>query len=215
MIPVSASATFEAVGKLEHLGRVDLGRLATYEDVRDTPDHVVAELIDGALYTQARPRPRNADFMLGLGARLRDAFDDRLGLPERWRILAEPELHLDGRVLVPDLAGWRSNRYPSGHADVVGIEVAPDWVCEIVSPSTAAKDRVLKLPRYGEAGVAWAWIVDPRARSIEVYKSDGGLWTLLRAVLDAELIALEPFESLELPLASLWYTDPASQDDEG
>ncbi len=196
------------MGKLQGLGRVDLGRRATYQDLLDAPDDVVAELIDGLLYTQARPRPRHGTFQIRLSSVLVGAFEDGLGTTGGWRILSEPDLHLLGNVLVPDLAGWRSARYPADAGDVVGLEVAPDWVCEILSPSTQAKDRIVKLPRYAKAGIDWAWLVDPLAQSIEVYQRARDTWTLAHATMEVDMAKLPPFESLELPLAQLWHPQP-------
>ena len=87
-------------------------------------------------------------------------------------ILFEPELHLGADVLVPDLAGWRRERM-SEIPDVHFFEIAPDFCCEILSPSTARLDRVRKLPVYAEHLVGHVWLVDPLAQSLEVFVLDG------------------------------------------
>ena len=86
----------------------------------------------------------------------------------------EPELHLGTDVLVPDLAGWRTERaiWPRGTAY---IDVAPDWVCEVLSPSTEAFDRAEKMPAYAQYGVKHAWLVDPENQSLEVYELSAGV----------------------------------------
>jgi Uma2 family endonuclease len=89
--------------------------------------------------------------------------------------LAELELHVDGDVLLPDDCGWRWDRFDVD-GDVVGIGIAPDWVCEVISPSTARADRVLKMPAYARIGVPHLWIVDPVLRTIEVYERADVRW---------------------------------------
>ena len=84
------------------------------------------------------------------------------GGPGGWILLDEPELHLHGDVLVPDLAGWRRERMPE-LPDAAAFELAPDWICEVLSPSTAASDRAEKMPIYARERVAHVWLVDPIA----------------------------------------------------
>lgn len=105
---------------------------------------------------------------------------------------------------MPDLAAWRTERYPHGNDGAVAIEIAPDWVCEVLSPSTAAKDRVLKLPRYGKAGVGWAWIVDPDHETVEVYRHDDRGWVVFSSVMGNAPAHLPPFESSPLDLSLVW-----------
>ena len=108
---------------------------ATYQDVLDAPEHLVAELIDGTLYTHPRPAPRHATAGAGLLGRLRPAFDRGDDGPGGWRMLYEPELHLDDEILVPDLAGWRRERMPE-LPDTAYFTLTPDWICEVLAPST-------------------------------------------------------------------------------
>ncbi|MGE0049281.1 MAG: Uma2 family endonuclease [Acidithiobacillus sp.] len=117
--------------------------------------------------------------------------------PGGWWILDEPELHLGVDVLVPDLAGWRRERLPS-LPQTAWFAQAPDWVCEVLSPATALTDRVLKLPRYGAAGVGHCWLIDPDARTLEAYANQDGHWLLLGTWADQDLVAIE------LDLSHLW-----------
>lgn len=197
----TANASVPFVAKL---GMVDLGRPATYQDVIDAPEGVVAELLDGGLYTQARPRQRHRRITMGLGTSLDGEFGDQLGKSGGWVFEPEPELHAESSVMVPDLAAWRVERYPHDLRDTVAIEVMPDWVCEVLSPSTAAKDRVLKLPRYGEAGVRWAWIVDPDLETVEVYRRDEQGWVMITSVMGDAPARLPPFDSMALALGRVW-----------
>ncbi len=178
-------------------------RPATYDDLLKVPDHLVAEILDGELHVSPRPAPRHADASSGLGGFLRGPFDRGRGGPGGWRILDEPELHLGRDVLVPDLAGWRRDRLPALPAEAY-FSVAPDWVCEVVSPSTAAIDRVKKLTIYAREQVRHAWMVDPIARTLEVLRLENGRWTIVSTWSGMETVAAEPFEAIELDLSLLW-----------
>lgn len=81
------------------------------------------------------------------------------GGPGGWIILDEPELHLHGDILVPDIAGWRRERMPA-LPEGSAFDLAPDWVCEVLSPSTASIDRTEKLPIYARERLAHVWSVD-------------------------------------------------------
>jgi Uma2 family endonuclease len=179
-------------------------QLATYQDVLDAPEHVVAELIDGVLHTMPRPAPKHARASGRLLRGLDDNFDHGRKGPGGWIILIEPELHLDGNVLVPDVAGWRRERLPK-LPDAAYFEIAPDWVCEVLSPATARFDRVVKLPLYAKAEVGFVWLVDPLARTLEIYQRQASArWLLLNTFADNAVIHPEPFDALPFELADLW-----------
>lgn len=176
---------------------------ATYEDLLVVPDHLVAEILDGELYTSPRPAPRHADASTGLGGALRGPFDRGRGGPGGWRILSEPELHLGPDVIVLDLAGWRRERLPQ-LPDEAYFPTAPDRVCEVVSPSTAAIDRVKKLAIYARESVSHAWLVDPIAQTVEAFRLDAGRRTLVGTWAGTDIVRAEPFEALDLDLTLLW-----------
>jgi Uma2 family endonuclease len=136
------------------------------------PDRFVAEIIHGKLHTTPRPAPRHSQAELGLGTLLQGPFQFGLGGPGGWRLLIEPELHLLGgdEVLVPDLAGWRLERMPV-LPETAWIETVPDWLCEVLSPSTAELDRSESSDR-AEAGVGIAWL-DPILETLEVLRREG------------------------------------------
>lgn len=178
-------------------------RPATYDDLLKVPDQFVAEILDGELYTSPRPSPRHADARSGLGGALRGPFDRGRGGPGGWRILDEPEIHLAADVVVPDLAGWRRERLPS-IPDEAFIAVAPDWICEVLSPSTVSIDRVKKLAIYARERVAHAWLIDPIARTVEILRLDTGGWLIVATFSDLDVVRAEPFEAIELDLSLLW-----------
>jgi Uma2 family endonuclease len=105
--------------------------------------------------------------------------------------------------MVPDLAGWRRERMPI-MPDVPFFEMAPDWLCEVSSPSTAVLDRRRKMPHYARAAVRHLWIIDPVAKMLEVYRSEGEHWLLLGAHSGDDKVRAEPFDAIELDLSVLW-----------
>jgi Uma2 family endonuclease len=184
-------------------------RAATYQDLLAVDDTKVAEIVAGDLVVSPRPASMHTHAASALGAELWGAFQRGRGGPGGWWILFEPELHLGADVVVPDLAGWKRTRMPD-FPDVPFFGLAPDWVCEIVSPATQRLDRVRKLPLYAREGVAHAWLVDPVARSLEVFRCNHGQWLLIAAHAEDERVQAEPFHDLVLDLAVLW--PPARRD---
>lgn len=178
-------------------------RRATYEDLLALPDPLVGEILHGTLVTHPRPAAPHASASSHLGWALTGPFRFGRGGPGGWVILDEPELHLHGHVLVPDLAGWRRERMPEV-PDTSAFEIAPDWVCEVVSPSTEAIDRADKLPIYAVEKVHHAWLVDPLARTLEVFRLDGDGWRMVATWRDDAVVRAEPFDAIELELALLW-----------
>lgn len=178
-------------------------RHATYEDLLKVPENLVAELIDGELYTSPRPGTRCARAKSILAAKLITFFDSGDIGPGGWWILNEPELHLAGNALVPDIAGWRRERMPI-YPDAPAFELAPDWCCEVQSPSSGLVDRVKKRPLYAKHGVQHVWIVDPVAELVEVYRLENGRWVLAGNYGGDDVVRIEPFEAFDLPLSRLW-----------
>ncbi len=174
-----------------------------YEDFLAVPSHRVAEIINGTLRTQARPATEHARASSRLGGALDGPFDRGSGGPGGWIILDEPELHLLGHILVPDLAGWRRERMPE-MPRAPFLELAPDWVCEVLSPGTEATDRAEKIPIYAEAGVGHAWMLGPLTQTLEAYALESGAWRLLGTWRDGARPRVAPFDALELELAALW-----------
>ncbi len=123
--------------------------------------------------------------------------------PGGWWLVYEPELHLAADVIVPDWAGWRRERVPKFPTGAFST-VAPDWVCEIVSPSTAALDRGKKLATYAREAVSYAWLIDPVPRTLEVLHLEFGRWSILATHIGDDVVRAEPFADIEIPLANLW-----------
>ncbi len=180
---------------------------ATYEDVLAAPERMTAQIVGGVLYTNPRPAGFHTRSASVLGGRLMRSFDfDDGGGPGGWILLAEPELHLDDDILVPDLAGWRRDRLPRVE-NTAYFTLPPDWVCEVLSPSTAGLDRTEKMSIYARAGIGHAWIVDPVLHTLEVYRllsSETRQWILVGTHRSDAVVRAEPFDAVELPLASVW-----------
>jgi Uma2 family endonuclease len=187
---------------------------ATYQDVLDAPEHMIAELIDGALYLSPRPGPAHTNVSSLLGAELIPPFSRGRGGPGGWIILDEPELHLGSRVLVPDLAGWRRERMPNVPEEHQ-FTIVPDWICEVASKSTEKFDRTKKLGVYASAGVKHAWLVHPVHRTLEVLRLEAdGAWKIVAMYSDDERGRAEPFDAIELELDALWKDLPSRASEE-
>ncbi|MBS0244063.1 MAG: Uma2 family endonuclease [Proteobacteria bacterium] len=181
-------------------------RAATYADIEALPANMVGEIIFGVLHTHPRPAPRHAKAQYSIQLELGVPFERGRGGPGGWVFLPEPELHLADEVIVPDIAGWRRDTLPR-LPDTAFIATAPDWVCEILSPSTVRVDRTDKLAVYASHHVSHAWYVDPIARTLEVMALTAGQWLLVAALKDNETVTAPPFEAHTFSLGSLWAVD--------
>jgi Uma2 family endonuclease len=184
---------------------------ATYEDLLRAPENMIAELVDGDLFTSPRPGGPHTSFGSQLLMDVGPPYDRGRGGPGGWLIVYEPEVHLELNrlVLVPDLAGWRRERMPRIPRDHRFL-VPPDWVCEVLSPSTYRLDRSRKLPVYADYGVRHAWIADPIERFVEIYRLENEHWVLLHTYGGEDRFRAEPFEEVEIDLGSIWGSDSDS-----
>lgn len=178
-------------------------KFATYEDLLSVPENLVAEIIAGELITSPRPSMRHAQASSKVGMRIGGPFCDGIGGPGGWWILDEPELHLQGDVLVPDLAGWRKDLVPKLPTDS-HCKIPPNWVCEILSPGTAGLDRVKKMPIYLREKVDHVWLIDPVTKTLEVFQRNDSHWIALSSYIGNDLIRAAPFDAIEFDLGSLW-----------
>ncbi len=179
-------------------------RPATYADIEALPANMVGEIIFGALHAHPRPAPRHAVAANRLGSEVTMPFDrDGNGGPGGWIFMVEPELHLGPHVIVPDLAGWRRERL-TPFPETAWIETAPDWLAEVLSPSTQAIDRTDKLAVYAQFGVNHCWYVDPIARTLEVLEARGGKWLLMAGFKNEDSVPAPPFEAHTFALDVLW-----------
>jgi len=176
-----------------------------YESLEALPEGVTGEILNGQLHTQPRPAGPHARTAVQLDRSIGRGYDDGIDGPGGWWILIEPEVHFvyDTEVTVPDLAGWRRERMPylpEGHR----FEVVPDWICEILSPSTASKDREVKMPLYAHYSVPYAWLIDPGEQTLEVYRLDDGTWVESAVFSDTDQVVAPPFEAVSIDLGLFW-----------
>lgn len=177
---------------------------ATYQDILDAPDGMIAEIINGELHTQPRPGPRHQDAAGELTADLKTHFRKNRSKPGGWIIIPEPEVHFSATdIFDPDIAGWRYETMPE-LPETAYFDTTPDWVCEILSPSTARIDRISKMTTYAQHEVGHYWIVDPRAKTLEAYALRDGQWVLIATAGDDDVVTIAPFEDLAISLEYLW-----------
>ncbi|WP_089725921.1 Uma2 family endonuclease [Candidatus Thiosymbion oneisti] len=184
-----------------------------YESLEALSEGMTGEILNGQLYTQPRPSGVHATAGFMLGAELLGPFHKGNGGPGGWWIFIEPEVHFvhDNEVTVPDLAGWRRERMPMPPTTEHRFEVVPDWVCEILSPSTEGRDRQIKLPLYAYYGVQYAWLIDPIKHTLEAYRLEAGDWLEIGRFAGTDQVAVPPFEAVSIELEGLWLpTQPTS-----
>lgn len=182
-----------------------------YARYRALPEHTCAEIVAGEIRVLPRPRPRHVRASSALGIRLGSKYGwDADDGPGGWVILDEPELRLEDEIRAPDLAGWRAERYEESADNP--ITLVPDWICEVLSPSTAHIDRAEKMPLYARTGVQHLWIVDPAMNTLECYRREGELWIVQGSYGNDERIAPEPFSEVPFDLGALWRLPPCSKD---
>ncbi len=176
---------------------------ATYKDVLDAPPRMVAEIIGGTLHTHPRPAMRHAYAGSSLGYDLSGPFQFGRGGPGGWWIIDEPESHLGSEIVVPDLAGWRRATMPE-YPDAAYCTVTPDWVCEVLSPTTRKFDLYEKRPFYASENVSHLWLVDPVERKLEAFELRDGQWLPIATLKEDDQVSVRPFEAITFSLADLW-----------
>jgi len=181
-------------------------RPATYEDLCQVPEPFTVELIDGELIVHPQPAGPHCVSNSSTGGDLWSRFGRRS--TGGWWIVDEPELHMGhpnpkSLVLVPDLAGWLRERVPRYPA-TAGVEIVPDWVCEVFSPHSQRHDRIRKGHIYATLGVKWMWLIHPVEQTLEVYELRDGVWAWLQSFEGATKVRARPFDSEELDMADWW-----------
>jgi len=177
---------------------------ATYEDLYSIPGNMTGEIIDGELIVTPRPSRKHAFAASVLGSEIIPPYClGRGGGPGGWVFIIEPEIGLGEQILVPDLAGWKREKFPV-EEDHNWISVVPDWICEILSPGTLRNDKIKKMPIYAHHGVSHLWLIDPVATTMDVFRLESGRWSLLGSYAENDKVAAEPFLEIEINLEDLW-----------
>lgn len=178
-------------------------KIATYDDLNNLPENMIGEIIDGELIASPRPSRDHVNASSILGGELIPPYRLGKGGPGGWIILVEPEIAFGDNIIVPDLAGWKKERFPV-EEDHNWISVVPDWVCEIVSPSTASIDRVRKMGLYAIHRVHYYWIIDPISKTLEVFENENSRWVVIGSFEGNDKVKVLPFHEIEIDLSSLW-----------
>lgn len=181
-----------------------LPRLKLYEELINLPESLTGQILNGQLYAHPRPSGKHVLVSSNLGIEIGGPYHRGKGGPGGWWILQEPEVHfvLDEQVAVPDVAGWRKERMPTipdGHK----FDIVPDWICEVLSPSTESIDREIKKPLYARSGVQYLWLISPKSKTLEAFKLVAGDWAAQGVFSGNEKVCIEPFELLDIPLDEL------------
>jgi len=184
---------------------------ATYDDLLALPEQMRAEIIAGELVMLPAQLPRHSKAVGALSRFVGGPYDDDDGFggPGGWWMLAGVDIELGHtpplEYVRPDLSGWRRERLPNP-ADMRPIAVVPDWICEVLSPSNKAHDRVTKRRLYAQAGVAHYWILDPEERVLEALelRAAAGLWVELGAYDENSTARIAPFADVELAVGRLF-----------
>ena len=175
---------------------------ATLSDLDALPEDLIGEIIDGVLYSRNRPSPAHQYAAAGIVSDLVPPFGRGQGTGGWW-ILPEPALAQPGSPhFAPDVAGWRRERIralPAG-----AISVVPDWICEILSPTTRRHDHLVKMPFYARIGVAFAWLVDAESRLVFAHRLDAGEWRPIGTFSDETEARIPPFDAVPLNVSAWW-----------
>ena len=191
--------------------RIDLGHPATWEDLDRLPDDVIGEIVNGELITAPRPNLPHARATADLGGLLWGPFRVGNGGPGGWIFLDEPRLRFDAEIRVPDLAGWRKERWMD-QPKRGPLSLVPDWICEVLSPGTESEDRTTKRDLYARHKVRHLWLLDPEERTLEVYRLEERGWLLTSSHANQDRARAEPFDAVEIDLSLLW--DPRSPEED-
>lgn len=191
----------------DSLASMDAARkLATYDDLLALSEDVKGEIIHGALIVLPSVLPRHSNVQRGLGRFVGGPFhdDDGRGGPGGWWIFPEVDVRLSAHEIVrPDMSGWRRERLHEPW-DKRPIDVCPDWVCEVLSVSNTAHDRVTKRHLYARSGVPYYWIIDPVACTLEALQLRDGVWVDAGPYDHTAIVRVPPFEAIELELGRLF-----------
>jgi Uma2 family endonuclease len=177
---------------------------ANYDDLFNIPENMTGEIINGELVVTPRPSKGHALASSYLGGEVIPPYcHGRGGGPGGWVILDEPEIKFGENIIVPDLAGWRRERFPVNE-EQNWVSVCPNWICEVLSHSTARMDRVQKMRIFAKHEVGHVWLLDPVLMTLEVFRLESGRWSLLDAFSENDKVRAEPFQEIEIDLNVLW-----------
>jgi Uma2 family endonuclease len=182
----------------------------SYEQWLELPQEVIGEILSGELVAIPRPSPEHSKLSSTLGGELHGPFFKGQGGPGGWIFFDEPELHLSINpnlnidIVVPDLAGWKKERLVE-KPKTPYFTLAPDWVCEVLSPSTASRDRKIKMDLYAKYNIPYYWIFDPLNKTLEVFELKNSKFECFMVASGEDKVMAPPFETIQLDLSLLWW----------
>lgn len=183
--------------------------LATAADIVDDRQEVVR----GELVRKASPSFGHGLTQMALGGALA-GFLGPGGSPARpggWWLASEVEVELaPHEVYLPDMAGWRIARMPEPRLDARPVRVTPDWVCEILSPSTADRDLGQKQASHHAARVGHYWVLEPMNRVLTVYRWEETGYRPILATGAGAVVRAEPFDAIEIALGDIFRVPPSA-----
>ncbi|MBF0099990.1 MAG: Uma2 family endonuclease [Desulfobacterales bacterium] len=177
---------------------------AEYDDLYNIPENMIGQIINGELIVMPRPSPKHAGTLSNLTIEIGPPYKLGRGGPGGWIILDEPEIKLGQDIFVPDLAGWKKEKLPQPPSTNY-ISVPPDWICEVLSPSTEKTDRARKMPIYAQFQVGHLWLIDPIEKILEIFKLIHNQWTVLSIYAEDDKVKGEPFQEIDIDLKNLWW----------
>ena len=182
-----------------------------YQQLEQLPDNLTGEVINGQLHTSPRPAGPHGLVTSILGMDIGTAYHRGRNGPGGWWIIDEPECHLPMHdICVPDIAGRRRETMPEIPQDQ-RFTTAPDWICEVISPSTTNLDRTEKLPSYAQCGVEYLWLIDPLAKVAEILQLSDDNFLLLGTHCGDKQFCAPPFDAIIIDMADLWQTSSGTR----
>ena len=173
-------------------------KIYTIEDIYSLPEGQRAELIDGQIYMMAPPNARHQDIIFSLSRKIADYIDENKGTCKIYLAPYAVFLNADDKNYVePDI----SVICDKNKLDDKGCHGAPDWIVEVVSPSTQRMDYSVKLFKYRTAGVREYWIVNPLKKVVQTYSFEGEEDS--NAFLFDEEIPVHIFDGLTIKVSEL------------
>ena len=178
-------------------------RPATWEELEQVPEDLIGEIVAGEIVVTPRPDVPHMEVTSFLGDVLSAPFRRGIGGPGGWVIFDEPRIRFGEDVRVPDLGGWRKERWVNVPRRGP-IPILPDWICEVLSRATERQDRTTKMALYARAKIRHLWLITPESRTLEVYRLEPAGWLLTGTHADRDRVRVEPFDAIEFDLSLLW-----------
>lgn len=189
-------------------------KLATWEDLwEEVLLDRKCEVVNGEIVEKAGGDDRHSGTQAHLTASVLPLFGRRggAGNPGGWWIRTEPDIYFEvHNILRPDVAGWRRERTPV-MPDGWPIRATPDWVCEILSRSTAGRDLGEKRRIYHRHNVEHYWIVDPANRVLTVLRRGKTEYLHVLAAGPSETVRAEPFDAIEIYVGQFFGFEPGDE----